>query len=265
MRALNDYLRGAWRPGTRELAAAGLGRSRRFSPGQLVLTHGVPGQHAALITSGLAKVTLPDAGALEAATPGNKAETLLSIRGAGELVGEEAAILDDLSLGAAAGYGTGRFMVTALTDGDARVFSAEQLRRFLAEHPALLWPIAAGLCERLAAAEARIASAARDNADCRLARLLCDLERHGGVPDYDEVPGTQIPLKLSQAELASWIGSCRETVDRILARWRSRGIISTRYRTIIVHDLETLARIAGIQIRRRTWNWPEEWQARRGA
>lgn len=59
------------------------------------------------------------------------------------------------------------------------------------------------------------------------------------------------------AELASWIGSCRETVHRTLARWRSRGIISTRYRAIVVHDLETLARIAGIQIRRRAWNWPE--------
>ena len=33
-------------------------------------------------------------------------------------------------------------------------------------------------------------------------------------------------------------------VDRTLARWRSRGIISTRpHRTIVVHDLETLARI----------------------
>jgi CRP-like cAMP-binding protein len=147
-------------------------------------------------------------------------------------------------------------MVTALTDGDARVFPAEQLRRFLVEHPAVLWSVAAGLCERLIGAEARIASVARDNADCRLARLLCDLERHGDA-DYDgPVPGTQIPLKLSQTELASWIGSSRATVDRTLARWRSRGIISTRYRTIVVHDLETLARIAGIQIIRRAWNWP---------
>jgi hypothetical protein len=50
------------------------------------------------------------------------------------------------------------------------------------------------------------------------------------------------------------IGSCRETVDRTLARWRSRGIISTRTRRIVVHDLETLARIAGIQVRRQAWN-----------
>ncbi len=67
--------------------------------------------------------------------------------------------------------------------------------------------------------------------------------------------GIRIPLQLSQAELASWIGSCRETVDRALARSRSRGIISTRTRHIVMHDLETLARTAGIQVRRQAWNW----------
>jgi CRP-like cAMP-binding protein len=68
-----------------------------------------------------------------------------------------------------------------------------------------------------------------------------------GVANYGDVPGTRIPLQLSQAELSSWIGSCREMVDRTLARWRCRGIISTgTHRTIVMHDLETLAQIAGI-------------------
>jgi hypothetical protein len=35
------------------------------------------------------------------------------------------------------------------------------------------------LSERLAEAEARIISTARDNADRRLARLVCELERYG--------------------------------------------------------------------------------------
>ena len=251
MRAL-DCLRGAWRPGTRELAAAGLGRSRRFSAGQPLL---VDSQHAVLITGGLVKVTLPGTAGPEAAAK-HKVGILLSIRGPGELIGEETAIYDEVSPADTAGPGAERRMLTGLTAGTVRVFPVEHLRRFLVEHPAVLWPVTAGLCERLADAEARIASAARDNVDRRLARLLCDLERYG-VADHGDVPGTRIPLQLSQAELASWIGSCREMVDRTLARWRSRGIISTRpSRIIVVHDLETLARIAGIQVRRRAWNWP---------
>ena len=157
-------------------------------------------------------------------------------------------------------------MMTAIAGGTARVFPADHLRRYLAEHAAALWPVAAGLCERLADAEERIASAARDNADCRLARLLCDLERYG-IPT---TTGGQAlsPLRLSQAELASWIGSCRETVDRTLMRWRRRGIISTRYRTIIVHDLETLARVTGIQVSRQAWSLArgrEEGPSRKGS
>jgi CRP-like cAMP-binding protein len=250
VRAL-DYEQGAWRPGARELAAAGLGRSRRFYPGHPLLTRGVPAQHAALVTSGLAKVALPSAEPGTASS--DKAGILLSIRGPGDLVGEEAVILDEASLTDPAKYTAGRFAVIALTSCSARVFPVDQLRRFLAENPAALWPIAAGLCERLADAEERIVSAARDNADCRLARLLCDLERYG-IPDYNWGPGTQLPLSLSQAEIASWIGSCRETVDRTFARWRRRRIISTRRRTIIVHDLEALARIAGIQVSRQAWS-----------
>jgi hypothetical protein len=48
------------------------------------------------------------------------------------------------------------------------VFTAEQLRRFLEGNPPAMFSVAQGLCERLADAEARIASAARDNADRRL-------------------------------------------------------------------------------------------------
>jgi CRP-like cAMP-binding protein len=252
VRAFDSLKMGTWRPGTRELEAAGLGRHRWFSEGQSLFA--VDGQHALLITSGLVKVTLPGI-AGPGATVRDKAGVLLSIRGPGELVGEEAAIYDEISPADTAGPGAGRLRVTGLTSGGAWVFPIEQLRRFLLEHPAVLWPVAEGLCERLADAEGRIASAARDNADCRLARLLCDLERYGAADRGDDgnMPGTRIPLQLTQAELASWIGSCRETVDRTLTGWRRRGIISTRYRTIVVHDLETLARIAGIQVRRRAY------------
>jgi len=189
-------------------------------------------------------VTLPSTSGTEG--------TLLSIRGPGDFVGEEAATLDEVSL-AEYPHGVGGLTVTALTPGSARVLPADDLRRYFLHEPYVLLTAAGALCERLADAEARLASAARDNADCRLARLLCDLERHG-IPDYNWGPGTQLPLRLSQAELASWIGSCRETVDRTFARWRRRRIISTRRRTIIVHDLEALARIAGIQVSRQTWS-----------
>ena len=79
-----------------------------------------------------------------------------------------------------------------------------------------------------------------------VARHICDLGRYGEAAG--EGPGIEIPIKLSQAELASWIGTCRETVDCALRRWRDRGIIATRYRTVIINDRQALARIAGVRI-----------------
>jgi CRP/FNR family transcriptional regulator, cyclic AMP receptor protein len=225
---------------------SGLGRPRRFRPGDVLLSPAHAATHAARITNGLVKVTA-------AADAGH--ETLLSIRGLGDLLNEEAAFRQVQRPGQP-GRDL-RITATALTDGSAHMFLADRLRRLLAEHPAHLSVVIQKLCERLEEAESRIASMGYESADRRLARLLCDLERHGRPARRgNDVLGTRIPLNLTHAELAAWIGACRETVDRALGRWRHRGIISTRYRTIIILDLEKLARIANVQVHRQAFNWP---------
>ncbi|WP_432928210.1 helix-turn-helix domain-containing protein [Microbispora sp. CA-135349] len=45
---------------------------------------------------------------------------------------------------------------------------------------------------------------------------------------------SSITLPLTQAELASLIGSSRETVERILRGWRQRGIVRTAYRPSVI-------------------------------
>jgi hypothetical protein len=71
------------------------------------------------------------------------------------------------------------------------------------------------LWERLEEAESRIASTGRDNADRRLARLLFDLESYGNpqAPGHGVMAGTEIPVKLSQEEFASWIGASRKRLN----------------------------------------------------
>ena len=217
---------------------ASLGRRRDFSPGQVLFSQAAGASHAALIISGLVKITA-------VSRPGNH-ETFLAIRGPGELLGEDAAFRTNPSEGHSPH--SRQILATALTPVSARMFPANQLQRFLSDHPAAVFSIARALSERLAEAETRIASAARDNADRRLARLLCDLGRYGEPGGNGTEAGIQLPVRLSHTELAAWTGTCRETVDRALRRWRDRRIISTRYRTIIIHDRHALGRIAGIRI-----------------
>jgi CRP/FNR family transcriptional regulator, cyclic AMP receptor protein len=217
----------------------GLGPWRYKSAGEVVLTLGATTSHpplSALILNGLVKVSAVSG------PPSAPDRVLLSIRGPGSLVGEEAAIVRQPTRETSDGRVTN---VVAVNDVTAAVFPAGTLRSYLRDHPAALLAVTEDICQRLSEAEDRIASASRDNADRRLARLLCELEPYGSdVLDGPE-PGTLLPIRLSQAELASWIGVCRETVDRVLRSWRDRGIVATRYCSIVVHDFRSLARIAG--------------------
>ena len=253
MRAFDQQHRFAGRPvPLDERGPLSLGSARPFAAGQQLLANSSPPTHAALITRGLVKVTAPVPNLWSGRELDSTTGTLLSIRGPGDFLGEEGAVLGDPPGGYMHHGGIGIIRIVAVTDGSVRVFHTWQLRRLLDHHPAILRAVTEGLCRRLADAEARIASAASGSTAGRLAGLLCELERYG-YPDQER-GGTRLPVKFTHTDFASWIGSSRTGVDRALRNWRLRGIISTGYRTIVVHDLESLARIAGVQVIRRSWS-----------
>ena len=215
------------------LGLLSLGRRRVLREGEVLLARGLGETRAALVLRGLVKIT---------AVNEQGREMFLAVRGEGDLIGEEAAIPGRQPQ---AGSRPGLVTATALTRTTAaRVFPVAHLREFLDGHPAAMLRVANGLCERLADAEARIAGTAWDTADTRLARLLWELEHHGNSDWLQGGEGIAIPVQLTHAELASWIGASRETVDRALRRWRAQGILSTSKRRIVIHDFAELARIA---------------------
>ncbi|WP_242911179.1 tetratricopeptide repeat protein [Actinomadura terrae] len=63
--------------------------------------------------------------------------------------------------------------------------------------------------------------------------------------------GTEIPLRLSQGELANWSGISRETLVRWFRLWREKGILDRRPRPLTVLDTEKLRRAAS--------PWGDEW------
>jgi CRP/FNR family transcriptional regulator, cyclic AMP receptor protein len=232
MRDLDSGRSGAGLSSWEDHGLLSLGSHTPFAEGDVLPGQQAAGAYAALIRWGVVKVT----------TVTGANDTLLAIRGPGDLIGEEDALLGSPGPGHSA---ASLWQATALTAGSALVFPAERLRQFISDRPDALLRLAQGLCEQLGRAEACIAGAASENADRRLARFLhdaCKLIRFG-VPGH--TPDPWVPLRLTQAELASRIGVSRVTVDRVLHRWRARGIVSTGHRRIVVHDMEALARLAG--------------------
>jgi len=84
----------------------------------------------------------------------------------------------------------------------------------------------------------------------RLAYHLLELAHRFGETTSQ---GVQIPLRLTQAELANWSGISRETLVRWFRLWRTRGIMEHRSRMLTITDPEGLRRAAS--------PWGDEWPA----
>lgn len=57
-------------------------------------------------------------------------------------------------------------------------------------------------------------------------------------------PGMPVEINLSRDDLASLVGTARENVVRMLSAFKEQGIIETKGRKIIVHDVNELIKIA---------------------
>jgi CRP/FNR family cyclic AMP-dependent transcriptional regulator len=73
------------------------------------------------------------------------------------------------------------------------------------------------------------------------ARLVELAERYGRPSEH----GVRIDLPITQEELASWVGSSREGVNKALHTLRGLHWVETERRSITVLDVEALRRRAG--------------------
>jgi CRP-like cAMP-binding protein len=57
-------------------------------------------------------------------------------------------------------------------------------------------------------------------------------------------PGMPVAINMSREDLASLVGTARENVLRVLAEFKEKGILETKGRQIIVHDVKKLVELA---------------------
>jgi CRP-like cAMP-binding protein len=139
--------------------------------------------------------------------------------------------------------------VAALDRVDALLVPADRFGAFLQAHPHASLVLHRVLARRLLEADAyRVATGASTVAQ-RVAELLLRLTELYGEPAPGG--GTLLGLPLSQDDLASCLGVSRRAVARAMENWRSRGIVRTGRRKVILQDTAALRRIAG-ELRRGT-------------
>ncbi|WP_210591659.1 Crp/Fnr family transcriptional regulator [Streptomyces sp. GESEQ-35] len=203
------------------VALLAIGRPLSYPARSVVMRQNEPSTHVLLLLHGWTKVTVIAV---------NGYEALLALRGPGDIVGE----------GAALSRSRRSATVTALEPVEAVVVEQCHFTAFLAENARVTLRLLSLATDRQRSTDRRRLEWAALTVRERLAVLLLELVRtHGKRTDE----GIELTIGLSQQEFAGSVGSSREAVARLLKDLRSRQVVVTRRRSIVVLRPDVLRRI----------------------
>ena len=158
-------------------------------------------------------------------------ENLLAVLGPGEMFGE-------LSL-----FDPGDRTATATAVAETQLIALghEDLDSFLSGRPAVAANLLAALARRLRRTNETLADLVFTDVPGRVAKALLDLSIRFGRPAED---GILVAHDLTHEELAQLVGASRETVNKALADFATRGWIKLEARAVVLTDAERLKRRA---------------------
>lgn len=130
----------------------------------------------------------------------------------------------------------------ATEPSDICILKCEDLERLVRGNPDVGLQMIRVLSERLRACETRLEDIGLKDVPTRLASLILQLAQSEGVMTHE---GPKIPTHYTHRQLASMIGSSRETVTRAFTRLQEAGAVELRRRHIYVKDVDALERAAG--------------------
>jgi CRP-like cAMP-binding protein len=190
--------------------------------GDVLFREGDEGDRLYIVTDGKVKL---------GRTSADGRENLLAILGPGQMFGE-LSLFDP---------GARSATVTAVTDCTMRSLGHDELLRWLTGRPEVARGLLAQLAGRLRRANDVVADLVFSDVPGRVAKALLDLSQRFGRTADD---GVHVHHDLTQEELAQLVGASRETVNKALADFASRGWLRLEARSVVIMDLERLKRRA---------------------
>ena len=206
-------------PERADLAACG--RQRRYPRNAYVFRQGDNSDFVIVVREGRVKI-------LVIAEDGS--ESLLGVRGPGEVVGELAAFDSQPRLASA----------MALDPLTVQVITADTFRDFVAHHSGAVLGLMQMLIGRLRESDRRRAEFGAHDSASRVAHLLAQL-----AAEQDPHGHHAAEVRLSQQEIGELIGASRESVSRALAVLRDQRLVRTGRRSVAVLDVSALRSFSG--------------------
>jgi CRP/FNR family cyclic AMP-dependent transcriptional regulator len=158
-------------------------------------------------------------------------EFTLSVVGAGTVFGEMSLTAQRLE----------NAYAEAMENSVVCAMKREDLERLVMDKPEVGLKVMSVLSERLSRAEERMEDIALKEVPARLAGYILQLLESEGVVTRE---GYKIPTRYTHRELASVIGSKRETVTKAFTLLQRAGAVELKRRRIHVKDLKALRRAA---------------------
>jgi CRP/FNR family cyclic AMP-dependent transcriptional regulator len=209
------------KPAARSTLAA-RAQARHVRRGESVFAEGDEGEVVFLILEGKIKITR---------SASEDRENLLAVLGPGEVFGE-LSVFDP---------GPRTASATAVDSCELVWLSHSQLRIWLAESPDVAQLLIQVLARRLRRTNDAMVDLVFADVPGRVAKALLSLAESFGRPDQG---GILVEHGLTQEELAQLVGASRETVNKALADFATRGWVKLATRTVLIVDEGRLAQRA---------------------
>lgn len=185
---------------------------RAFSKEATIVSKDEPGDAMFVIARGRVKVCIQgEAGR----------EVILNILKTGDFFGEMS-LLDDLPRSAS---------VVAAEDSSVLILKRDQFAEHIKNSPTTGLNIMGELSRRLRRADELISNLALLDVYSRVAHIMIDLAKRDG---HEVEEGILIKERPTQQDIASMIGTSRETVSRVLSEFQKRGFVEMRGREILL-------------------------------
>ncbi len=203
----------------RELESlARLLRRRRYRAGEVIFHEGDAGTALYIVESGEVKIVLGSA---------EGKEVVLGLLGRGDFFGE-LALLDGEPRSADA---------VAVVASQLAVLQREEFTRFIRSTPRAAANLLAVLSRRLRRTDRLVHDAAFSDVRTRLLKLLLELGQTRGQPGPG---GVAITSRLTQGDLATMVGTTRESVNKWLRYYAGKGVLRHARGRLLLVDPERL-------------------------
>ena len=203
------------------LRVAALATRRSYDKGEIIFAQGDDGDALYGVASGRVRISASGAAGQE---------VFLNIMEPGDTFGE-IAVMDGLPRTASA---------TALDQTTLIVIKRRDFLRLLEREPRLAIHLLKLMCERVRWTSELVEESAFLTGPARLAkRLLILASLHGRSVEVGK-----LELRISQAELARFLGITRQIVNQHLSDWRRHGWVELGRSRIVIRNAEALRQVA---------------------